>query len=157
MTMMMGLFVLMAMMIMNTKMISLTIRKLAKRELCPDRRDLKLLRQLVKFLKPFQNLTEVASGGNFLSILPLVKHKITSLFKHNADYLSVIKQLKTACSTKVETRLKLSQSAIWSCLLHPAVKVIFLKEEVTRVLMKAISNITERSVSDDANNAFVAG
>ena len=156
MTMMMGLLVLMAMMIMNTKMISLTIRKLAKRELCPDRRDLKLLRQL-KFLKPFQNLTEVASGGNFLSILPLVKHKITSLFKHNADYLSVIKQLKTACSTKVETRLKLSQSAILSCLLHPAVKVIFLKEEVTRVLMEAISNITERSVSDDANNAIVAG
>ena len=58
------------------------LKKIGKRELCLDDFDLKLLSELVKFLNPFQNLTEVVSGGNSLSLLPLVKHKVASLLRY---------------------------------------------------------------------------
>ena len=44
------------------------LKKNGKRELCLDEFDLKLLSELVKLLKPFQNLKEVVSGGNSLSL-----------------------------------------------------------------------------------------
>ena len=97
------------------------LKKIGKRELCLDEFDLKLLSELVKFLKPFQNLTEVVSGGNSLSILPLVKHKVASLLQVSSNDLPVIKKLKLACSSKLEQRLKLSKTAKLSCLLDPAV------------------------------------
>ena len=71
------------------------LKKIGKR-VCLDEFDLKLLSELVKFLKPFQNLTEVVSGGNSLTILPLVKHKVASLLQVPSNDLLVIKKLKLA-------------------------------------------------------------
>ncbi|XP_047146271.1 uncharacterized protein LOC124819110 [Hydra vulgaris] len=131
------------------------LKKTGKRELCLNEFELQLLRELVKFMKPFQNLTEVVSGGNSLSILPLIKHKIASLLKVYIDDLPVIKKLKMVCSLKLEQRLKLSQTAKLSCLLDPAVKSIFPNNEAINILLETLSSFTESLNSHAAvNNNF---
>ena len=122
--------------------------------MCLDEYDLKLLSELVKFLKPFQNLTEVVSGGNSLSILLLVKHKVASLLQVSSNDLPVIKKLKLACSSKLEQRQKLSKTAKLLCLLDPAVKSIFPNNDATDILLETLSSFTESSNSNSAiNNA----
>ena len=117
------------------------LKKLGRRELCLYEADLRLLKQLANFLKPFESLTEIVSGGNSLSILPLIKHKVTTLLAHNTDDLPEIKKLKTACQAKLQARFSLSNSAQLSCLLDRAVKNIFPREQAFQILMQHAQSV----------------
>ena len=129
------------------------LKKIGKRELCLDDVELQLLHQLVKFLKPFEALTNVVSGGNSLSILPLIKHKITKLLEHCTDDLSIIKRLKTACSIKVETRFSISNTAKLACLLDPAIKGIFSEEDALRTLLRDVAHIMRTTSSTSTSSS----
>lgn len=117
------------------------LKKLGRRELCLDEFDLRLLKQLVNFLKPFESLTEIVSGSNSLAILPLIKHKVTTLLTHSTDDLPEIKQLKTACQAKLQARFSLSISAHLSCLLDPPVNNIFPNEQASQILMQRAQSV----------------
>ena len=56
-----------------------------------------LLNQLVTFLSPFKELTDIVSDAtNSLSIIPICKARIIDNCKNNADDVSDIKALKKA-------------------------------------------------------------
>ncbi len=128
------------------------LKKIGRRDLCLDEVDIQLLYQLVKFLKPFEALTEIVSASsNSIAILPLVKHKITTLLVHTADDLPEIKKLKVSCGAKLQSRFTLSNSAQLSCLLDPAVKNIFPNEEAIQTLLQRASSIQLANGNDNVH------
>ncbi len=115
------------------------LKQCGKRELCLDSDEKDLLHNLVLFLKPFETLTKVVSGSNTIAVLPLIKHKIEKLLLPCANDCTQIKQLKNCCKSKLECRLKMSDTATVACMLDPGVKVVFSKEELFDKLMASIT------------------
>lgn len=132
------------------------LKQIGKRELCFDSDEQDLLQELVLFLKPFDALTKVVSGScsNSVAILPLIKHKIEKLLLISASDSGVIKQLKTSCGAKLDTRLQMSDTATLACMLDPGVKVMFSNDDLLDQLLKAVG-IGNRSNSQPLRNGML--
>ena len=112
-----------------------------------------LLNQLVTFLSPFKELTDIVSDAtNSLSIIPICKARIIDNCKNNADDVSDIKALKKAIKTNIEKRFKLPQTAKVSCMFDPSVHVIFDRQEVMDTLLSCCPNETDNGSENQLQN-----
>ena len=71
------------------------LKSIGKYDLLLDKEKCELVHDLVKFLKPFKELTELVSdSNNFLGVIPLVKIEIEEICLMKADDIDEIKYLK---------------------------------------------------------------
>lgn len=130
------------------------IKVVGKPELLLNKDESDLLHQLVLFLKPFRELTELMrDANNSSSIIPLVKQKFKDNCIEKLDDLSEIKELKHAIVSNIEKRLKLSVTVTLSCIFDPSVRVIFTKDHIVSTLKKCCKNKTSTSKSTCASSS----
>ena len=116
-----------------------------------DKEECELVHDLVKFLKPFNELTELVSdSNNSLAVIPLVKIKIEEICSPKADDIDEIKCLKRAISRNVKKRFKLSETAKFACMMDPNMLDLFDKNEVFEFLCSAVNGDEEPAATSTA-------
>ncbi|XP_065665458.1 uncharacterized protein LOC136086889 [Hydra vulgaris] len=113
------------------------LKKIGKREFCLDEFDLKLLSELVKFLKPFQNLTEVVGGEQRLKLSKTAKLSclldpaVKSIFPNNDATDILIETLSSfteSSNSAINNAVDKNDNKLLKDENHPTAKKLLLLE-----------------------------
>ena len=120
------------------------LKRIGKLELVLDADDLHALKDLIDFLIPFRELTELFSDNyNSMGMLPLFKVKIKHLCKVSESDTRGVKQLKVKIKSAIEKRFKLSNTVKLAAILDPAARSIIPREEAITLLLEQQYDISE--------------
>ncbi len=111
--------------------------------------ELDVVKELVKFLKPFQDLTYlISSSGPTLSLLPFIKAKIRNLCTYQATDDERLTTVKNAVLNKLDARIPDTDEVKLHQILDPDTKDLIARPEATALLEQAIARLTERGFID---------
>jgi len=122
-----------------------TLKRIGHAELCLHTDELDFLSELVAFLKPFKELTDLFSSTMpTLSVIPLMKMRIrrNCLVEPGDD--EKIKCIKKSVLANLDCRLPETETVKLHQLLDPETKDLLPRQEATRVIEDAINAATAR-------------
>jgi len=112
--------------------------------MCLSIDELDFLSQLVDFLKPFKNFTDLFSFTMpRLSIIPMMKLKIQRFCSTNTRYHPMITSIKRAVLANFDRRLPTTATVQLHQLLDSATKDLLSRNEGTKILEEAVKAATE--------------
>ena len=122
-----------------------SLKRNGQRELCLHEDELDFLKELIKFLTPFKNFTELfGSTQPTLSVVPIVKMKIRKICKFSPTDDSLIKSIKAAVLANVDKRFPDCERITLHQLLDPQTKNMVPRTTATTLLEGAVKEAIGR-------------
>ncbi len=127
--------------------VSNALKRSGRRDLCLHQDELDFLDEFRKFLKPFQELTDLFSSSvPTLSLIPLMKVKVKKLCICTSQDDERLKFIKKAVLQKLDKRFPENDSIKLHQLLDPDTKGLIPRPEATVILESALKNAFDRNL-----------
>ena len=121
------------------------MKRIGRLDLCLHEDEFDFLMELVKFLKPLKNISDLFSTSlPTLSLIPLMKTYIRKNCNVSTEDDDKIKQIKDAVLRKLDVRFPVTDDIKLHQLLDPSTKDLMPRVESTVVLEQAVKSATDR-------------
>jgi len=115
-------------------------------ELCLHEDELDFLKELVAFLRPFKDFTDMFSSSMpTLSVVPMMKLKIRKLCHPTANDDPKIKEIKAAVLRKLDSRFAVTDHVKLHQLLDPETKDLIPRAEATQIIEQTLNDAIDRN------------